>query len=183
MSMGFGLLMTLGVASSCKLRTLGGGPERVRAIWAHAACQTGAVAFALGGFGAIYRNKAIKGKEHFTTTHGKVGLLAMALTVLAMLLGGGAFARLGLLARLPEPVRPAVKWAHRKLGALAWAAGILAVMLALPHPAVFRAGGVTLVWQGCVVVAAACVAYMLAAEPTAATAAPGRFNKVDAQKR
>jgi len=155
MAMGFGLLMTLGVASALKLRALGPGPERVKAIWAHAAVQVFGLAFALGGFIAIYRNKAMKGKQHFTSTHGQVGLLAMLLAALSPVLGSGAFARLGLLTRLPESVRPAAKWVHRKVGVCAWGAGILAILLALPHPSVFRDGGVTLAWQAMVVVAAA----------------------------
>ena len=111
---------------------------------------------------AIYRNKTIHGKEHFTTTHGQVGLLAMVLAVLSPVLGGGAFARLGLLTQLPEPVRPAVKWVHRKIGAVAWGAGVCATLLALPHPAVMKEGGVTLAWQAAVIVTAAGVAYMMA---------------------
>lgn len=53
----------------------------------------------------------------------------MALTVLSPLLGGGAFARLGLLTQLPEPVRPAVKWVHRKIGSATWGAGTVAMLL------------------------------------------------------
>ena len=45
-------------------------------------------------------------------------------------LRGGAFARLGLLTLLPEPVRPTVKWVHRKIGAFAWGAGVCATLLA-----------------------------------------------------
>ena len=50
MAIAFGLLMTLGVVSALKSRALGPGPERVRAIWAHAGVQTFALAFAIGGF-------------------------------------------------------------------------------------------------------------------------------------
>lgn len=90
MSVAFGLLMTLGVVSALKMRALGPGPERVKAIWAHAATQIFALSFAVGGFVAIYRNKSIQGKPHFTTTHGQVGLLAMVLAVLSPIVGGGA---------------------------------------------------------------------------------------------
>ena len=171
----FGLLMTWGVYASLKTRAIGPGPERLDAIWTHAGLQTFAVAFAIGGFVAIYRNKTIHGKEHFTTTHGQVGLLTMVLTVLSPVIGGAAFARLGLLARLPEPMRPAVKWVHRKVGVAAWFASVIATLLALPHDAVKKEGGVTSAWQGAVIVSAAGVAYMLTAEPTAATGAPGRW--------
>ena len=46
---------------------------------------------------------------------------------------------------------------------------------ALPHDAVVKEGGVTMAWQGAVIVAAAGVSYMMASEPTAATGAPGRW--------
>ena len=44
----------------------------------------------LGGFAAIYLNKEIAAKNHFTTWHGKLGLAAVIGTVLSALWGLGA---------------------------------------------------------------------------------------------
>lgn len=167
MSMGFGLLMTLGVGAGLKLRALGPGAERVRALWVHAATQTLALFLALGGFVAIYRNKAIHGKPHFTTTHGKLGLLTIVLTVLSPTIGAVAFKRLGLLDAVPEQARPLVKAVHRRLGLFTWCAGALATSLALPHPAVDQ-GSLTSAWQVSVFVMCAGVAFWHFTEPKGA---------------
>lgn len=179
MGLGFGLLMPLGVCQALKMRAMGPGAERVKAIWVHAATQALATAFALGGFYAIYSNKALHGKAHFTTTHGQLGLIAMTLTVISPIMGGAAFKRLGILARLPEPMQAAVKWAHRKTGIVAWGAGVLATMTALPHPAVFKEGGITAAWQCAVVVAAAGLAYLY----VGATSATGAGANVTAANK
>ena len=52
---------------------------------------------AAGGFGAIYLNKEIAGKKHFTTWHGLFGLL----TVIGVLLAaaGGLVAKYSLLVK------------------------------------------------------------------------------------
>ena len=52
---------------------------------------------AAGGFGAIYLNKEIAGKKHFTTWHGTFGLL----TVIGVLLAaaGGLVAKYSLLVK------------------------------------------------------------------------------------
>lgn len=161
MATSFGLLMTLGVYASLKLRLLGHGPERVRAIWAHAAVQTFAVAFALGGFIAIYQNKNLRGKPHFATAHGKVGLVAVVLAVASPALGASAFARLGILTRLPRSYRPFAKGIHRYVGTAAYVAGLAATALALPHRSVDR-GAVTIAWQCAVAVVALGTAFLAA---------------------
>jgi hypothetical protein len=43
---------------------------------------------ALGGLYAIYHNKNLYGRPHFTSLHGKAGLALLALTVPPMLVGG-----------------------------------------------------------------------------------------------
>ena len=52
---------------------------------------------AAGGFGAIYLNKEIAGKKHFTTWHGTFGLL----TVIGVLMAaaGGLVAKYSLLVK------------------------------------------------------------------------------------
>ena len=55
----------------------------------------------------------LNGKAHFTSLHGKVGVLTLALLGASPLLGSLSFRRLGLLQRLPEGLQPHVKWLHR----------------------------------------------------------------------
>jgi hypothetical protein len=64
--------MTEGILAAVKFRNLDGGP-RVLAIQNHGWIQVAATLSTALGFGAIYRNKALKGKKHFTSLHGKVG--------------------------------------------------------------------------------------------------------------
>lgn len=62
----------------------------------------------------------LKGKAHFTSLHGKVGLVAFSLAMAAPLLGVLSFRRLGLIQRFPEPWQPRLKWLHRLVGGVAW---------------------------------------------------------------
>jgi len=55
------------------------------------------------GFGVIYRNKAIHGKAHFTSLHGKMGLVTLLLALLSPLLGAFSFKSLGLIHMLLVP--------------------------------------------------------------------------------
>ena len=52
---------------------------------------------AAGGFGAIYLNKEIAGKKHFTTWHGTFGLLTVIGVLLAAV--GGLVAKYSLLVK------------------------------------------------------------------------------------
>merc|ERR1712032_1413529 len=45
---------------------------------------------ALGGLYAIYQNKNLWGKAHFTSTHGKIGI-ALMVSMVGPLLAGGVF--------------------------------------------------------------------------------------------
>ena len=47
-----------------------------------------AILAAAGGFYAIYANKNVMGKEHFTSIHSKLGLATLASTA-ALSVGGG----------------------------------------------------------------------------------------------
>ena len=55
----------------------------------------------------------LKGKQHFTSLHGKVGLCTFCLALAAPLLGAASFRRLGIIQRFPEPWQPRLKWLHR----------------------------------------------------------------------
>ena len=63
------------------------------------------------------RAQNLKGKQHFTSLHGKVGLCAFSLALAAPLLGAAAFRRLGLIQRFPEAWQPRLKWLHRLVSA------------------------------------------------------------------
>jgi len=58
---------------------------------------------AAGGFGAIYLNKEIAGKSHFTTWHGQLGLIT-CLASLLVALGGLAAKYSGLLRSYVKPI-------------------------------------------------------------------------------
>ena len=55
----------------------------------------------------------LKGKQHFTSLHGKVGLLTFVLALASPALGTLSFRRLGLIQRFPEDWQPRLKWLHR----------------------------------------------------------------------
>jgi Eukaryotic cytochrome b561 len=79
--------------------------------------------------------QVIHGKQHFHTTHGKLGLAA-ACASLAVLAGGAvAFRRLHLLQLLPESAQPLVKRAHRWAAPAVWLAAAVNVAIGLGHPA------------------------------------------------
>ncbi len=145
MAVGYLGFMAEGILSAHRFRTMDGAP-RAAAIANHSLVQGAAAGCALAGFAAIYANKALHGKPHFSTLHGKCGALALITAVGAPALGAVSFRALGLLGRLPPAAQPTVKWAHRLLGAVAWALGLVAMQLDLPHPAVMT-GATCRLWQ------------------------------------
>lgn len=107
----------------------------------------------------------IHGKQHFHTTHGKLGLFASCAS-LAVLAGGAlAFRRLHLLPLLPETLQTLVKRAHRWAAPAVWLAAVVNVAIGLGHPA---AGPlVSLHWaqKGALLALAAVLAHRLVERP------------------
>eukprot|EP00730_Choanoeca_flexa_P012747 TRINITY_DN4578_c0_g1_i1.p1 TRINITY_DN4578_c0_g1~~TRINITY_DN4578_c0_g1_i1.p1 ORF type:complete len:226 (+),score=49.99 TRINITY_DN4578_c0_g1_i1:84-680(+) len=50
-------------------------------VWTHFLCNATAAALTAGGFAAIYINKNLRGKEHYTSYHGQVGLITTIMVV------------------------------------------------------------------------------------------------------
>ncbi|KAK9842941.1 hypothetical protein WJX74_004663 [Apatococcus lobatus] len=147
--------MAEGVLTAVKFRPREGS-SRIRAIFTHIFWQALALICVAGGFLAIYENKVNLGKPHFRSYHAKVGLASVLGTATAPLAGAAAFRRLGLLDRLPASLQPRVKQLHRRGGMLNLALALLAVQLALTHPAVKKPLW-TPIWQVLVALLAACI--------------------------
>mmetsp|Transcript_796 Transcript_796/g.1759 ORF Transcript_796/g.1759 Transcript_796/m.1759 type:complete len:273 (-) Transcript_796:241-1059(-) len=159
MALAYLLFMAEGALTAIKFRSLE-GPERTTAIWKHASLQSLGVLFAIIGFYAIYTNKSIHGKPHFTSYHSYAGLLAFVLAIVAPLGGAVSFKRLGLLTRLPQQHWAPIKYVHRKVGQVTVFVGLLAIVLALTHKAVYL-GIVSYLLQLCVLAVAAYLAHTL----------------------
>lgn len=99
----------------------------------HMVTQLGALGFALAGFTAIYVNKSIHGKDHFTSLHGKLGVITMVLALAVAVLGGLGFKR---YSPLPVQMHPGMKWVHRSVGVAMWWVALIAIVVVLPHKAV-----------------------------------------------
>merc|ERR1719276_290536 len=81
------LLMTLGfvglMGTATVTKKLGGYTNTK----IHGILASGGLFLALGGFYAIYRNKAIHNKSHFTSWHSWFGLVTIIGSVIPMLVG------------------------------------------------------------------------------------------------
>lgn len=77
-----GMISCMGIASVTKKM---GGYTNTKI---HGMLASGGYFIALGGLYAIYRNKELLGRPHFTSLHGKGGLALLVLTVPAMMVGG-----------------------------------------------------------------------------------------------
>lgn len=80
-TMMFTAMALLGPAAALAVQTRklsASSSTRLGLVLAHGAIQFTAVACAAAGFWAIYTNKENFGKEHFSSRHSKLGLLAMA---------------------------------------------------------------------------------------------------------
>ncbi|PRW55908.1 cytochrome b561 domain-containing 2 [Chlorella sorokiniana] len=157
--LGFLGFMTEGIMAAVRFRP-NEGLSRVQAITNHAIIQSAATACIAMGLYAIYHNKNLKGKQHFTSLHGKVGLCTFLLALAAPLLGAASFRRLGIIQRFPEPWQPRIKWLHRLISVYAHVLAVVTMLLALPHPAVLT-GAWSLSWQVGVIVLSGCMLYTL----------------------
>ena len=140
MSMGFGLLMTLGWARGSSCARSGRGGEDPGALWVHAATQTLALFLALGGLCHLPQQGDTR-QAHFPPPR-QARALTIVLTVMSPTIGAVAFKQLGLLdavdgATLVKAVT-ATRSIHVVCGALATSS--------LPHPAVDQ-GSLTSAWR------------------------------------
>lgn len=113
MSVAFLCVFARGIQTSWKGRDTDGN-ARVAILQSHMTTQLAGLAAAVLGFVVIYFNKYIHGKDHFTSLHGKLGLLAMLLTSVVTVLGYCGFKK---YSPLPIHLHASIKWAHRGLGA------------------------------------------------------------------
>lgn len=159
MVLGYLGFMTEGILAAYKFRNLDGTP-RVLAIQNHGWIQLASSTCVGLGLYIIYRNKAINGKLHFSSLHGKVGAIVLILTAAAPVLGISSFKKLGLITKFPERWQPQIKWLHRALSIFTWMLALVAMQLDLPHPAVFQ-GFWCRLWQAGVLALGACVLFIL----------------------
>lgn len=125
------------------------GKERLEGLQQHGFVQfTSLVAMALG-FLVIYKNKVVMGKSHFTTLHGKLGLVTVLLSALSALMGVSGFRAYGIVTRFSLQNQLRIKAAHRKIATVTWYLSLLTMQLAMPHPAVLT-GFAARIWQALV---------------------------------
>lgn len=147
MTIGFLGFMCEGITAAFKLRPTD-GPPRVTALQNHMLVQLTATAFILLGFSVIYWNKMLNGKSHFTSLHGKVGLITTILAAVTPSMGLVSFRKYGILDTFPNEWQPVIKWAHRFIAVVTWSLAILTMQLDLPHKDVMQ-GILCRTWQGC----------------------------------
>lgn len=145
MSIGYLGLMCEGISTACSARETD-GVVRVQALWSHMWLQTSSTILTSLGFAAIYVNKTIHGKSHFTSLHGKLGSITYCLSLFLIVLGVCSFKRLKLIDRFPSACHPWLKWFHRLFGVTTWCLSLLVMEIILPHPAVLQ-GIVAHVWR------------------------------------
>lgn len=177
-SIGFLALMTEGIMTAVRFRP-NEGTTRVAAITNHALIQAAATACVTLGFYAIYHSKDLKGKQHFTSLHGKVGLVTFLLALASPLLGVLSFRRLGLIQKFPQDWHPRLKWLHRLVSAYAYILGMVTIQLALPHAAVFT-GMWCRLWQAGVAALAGCMLFTLRGRISGRTVLPSSAGTVAA---
>lgn len=129
MSIAYLGLMSEGVILAALFRHVDAGADRVAAIRQHAMVQLTSLASLLLGFLAIWKNKIIHHKNHFTSLHGKVGLLTIGMSCASVLLGALSFKALGLINHLPLKTQAQIKGLHRKVHMIGcgvlWVGGVL----------------------------------------------------------
>lgn len=117
MSVAYLGLMSEGVVLAALFRHVDAGADRVAAIRQHATVQSASLASLLLGFFAIWRNKVLHNKHHFTSLHGKLGLLTIGLSCASLLMGALSFKALGLITSMSLKMQAQVKSLHRKVRA------------------------------------------------------------------
>lgn len=112
MSIGYLIFMCEGISIAYRARDVDGN-SRVGLLSKHFWTQVAAIVCVSLGFAAIYINKHIHGKSHFTSLHGKMGLVTYILSLAAVVLGVSSFKKLGFIQALPRTLHPLFKWIHR----------------------------------------------------------------------
>jgi cytochrome b-561 domain-containing protein 2 len=138
MSLGFMLFMSEGVWLASRAVVLPAGEDRLSLLKLHMYAQIMALVCIGIGFFAIYRNKQLHGKPHFTSYHGLAGAVVLTATAAVPVGGALAFKQLGLMRHAPEMRLALIKALHRKAGALTYFAATLVVMLGLCTPAIHQ---------------------------------------------
>jgi len=90
MTVGFALLMAQAIVIFSPESSLLQGSDRGSKVQLHWILNLFSIVAAAGGFGAIYLNKEVAGKPHFTSWHGKFGLAACIGSLLAAVGGVAA---------------------------------------------------------------------------------------------
>ena len=101
---------------------------------------------ALGGLAAIYHNKNLWGKAHFTSTHGKIGIAVMGCTLAPLLAGAVALHPDFGIDKTNKTIRKIHKVFSRILMAIAWGNSLYGLYgLRKEHPQELLLYGVPLV--------------------------------------
>lgn len=88
----------------------------------------------------------INNKNHFTSLHGKMGLITTFFSVFTTIFGTLNFRQLGFLMKFPEKWHAFLKWFHRYIGITTFMLALFVMQLDLPHPSVME-GFVCRFWQ------------------------------------
>eukprot|EP01064_Diplonema_japonicum_P006818 TRINITY_DN14646_c0_g2_i1.p1 TRINITY_DN14646_c0_g2~~TRINITY_DN14646_c0_g2_i1.p1 ORF type:complete len:231 (+),score=34.21 TRINITY_DN14646_c0_g2_i1:66-695(+) len=125
MTFGYVVMMSHGVLTATRAVMLPAGEQRLQLLKKHMLIQIFANLSVIGGLVAIYQNKELKGKQHFSTPHAKFGLFTMGISFYSPLMGIFGFRFLGLTSYLSDTIVTKVKSAHRVTGSLTVIAGIM----------------------------------------------------------
>eukprot|EP01059_Diplonema_ambulator_P032750 TRINITY_DN6584_c0_g1_i2.p1 TRINITY_DN6584_c0_g1~~TRINITY_DN6584_c0_g1_i2.p1 ORF type:complete len:210 (+),score=41.08 TRINITY_DN6584_c0_g1_i2:589-1218(+) len=127
MTVGYVILMSHGVlTATIAVNTM--GDQRLQLLKKHMLVQILANLCVVGGLVAIYQNKELHGKQHFTTPHAKMGLFALGLSFYSPILGIFSFRSLGLSTCLPNAAINRLKSSHRVVGSLTIVTGLLTAL-------------------------------------------------------
>jgi cytochrome b-561 domain-containing protein 2 len=127
MTIAFCLLMAQAIVIFSPESSLLQTSSRADKIQLHWILNTFSVVAAAGGFGAIYLNKEVAGKAHFTTWHSKFGLAA-CIGVLVSALGGIAAKYSSSLKSYVRPIN--IKLYHATLALVVFGLAMTAMSLA-----------------------------------------------------